>query len=134
VLFHSPTVEALATAIKSGAGHAWRSLVPLYREGSRRPFFFVSPHSGEVAGFVELARHLAPDRPFYALQPQGLDGRTPAHTRVEDMAAHYLEEIRSVQASGPYLLGGRCYGGRVALEMARQVEAACWGRDSWSSA
>ncbi len=98
--------------------------MPLYREGSRRPFFFVSPHSGEVTGFVELARCLAPDRPFYALQPQGLDGRTPAHTHVEDMAAHYVEEIRSVQASGPYLLGGRCYGGRVAFEMARQLEAA----------
>ncbi len=124
MLFHAPTVRALAVAVEDGAGSAWRSLVPLNAYGSRRPFFFVSPHTGNVVGFAGLARHLGSDRPFYALQPQGLDGSAAPHTRVEDMAAHYLEEIRSVQGSGPYLVGGRCYGGRVAFEMARQLEAA----------
>jgi aspartate racemase len=40
---------------------------------------------------------------------------------VEEMAAHYLREIREVQSVGPYLLGGYCFGGKVAFEMAQQL-------------
>jgi thioesterase domain-containing protein len=45
------------------------------------------------------------------------------HTRVEQMAAHYIEEIRTVQPQGPYYLGGQCFGGMVAFEMAQQLQA-----------
>jgi len=37
------------------------------------------------------------------------------------MAAHYVNEIRSVQPRGPYYLGGRSSGGVVAFEMALQL-------------
>jgi thioesterase domain-containing protein len=37
------------------------------------------------------------------------------------MAADYLKEIREVQPAGPYLLGGYCFGGKVAYEMAQQL-------------
>ena len=37
------------------------------------------------------------------------------------MAAHYIQEIRSVRPKGPYLLGGTCTGGVVAYEMAQQL-------------
>ena len=37
------------------------------------------------------------------------------------MAAHYLKEMREVQAEGPYLLGGRSSGGTIAFEMACQL-------------
>jgi aspartate racemase len=43
--------------------------------------------------------------------------------RVEEMAAHYIEEIRKVQPQGPYLLGGFCMGAYIALEMAHQLQA-----------
>ena len=39
------------------------------------------------------------------------------------MAAHYIDQIRTVQAEGPYHLGGFCLGGKVALEMAQQLAA-----------
>jgi aspartate racemase len=42
---------------------------------------------------------------------------------VEEMAAHYVKVIRSVQPQGPYFLGGFSFGGNVALEMARQLRA-----------
>jgi thioesterase domain-containing protein len=41
---------------------------------------------------------------------------------VEDIAAHYLSEMRSVQPSGPYFLGGYCFGGMVAFEIAQQLQ------------
>jgi Thioesterase domains of type I polyketide synthases or non-ribosomal peptide synthetases len=37
------------------------------------------------------------------------------------MAATYIEEIRTIQPSGPYLLGGVSSGGLIAFEMAQQL-------------
>ncbi len=37
------------------------------------------------------------------------------------MAAHYINEIRSVQPQGPYFLAGYCLGGIIAFEMAQQL-------------
>jgi thioesterase domain-containing protein len=50
------------------------------------------------------------------------EGQEP-HTRIEDMAACYIEAIRSVQSEGPYLLGGWSMGGEIAFEMAQQFHA-----------
>ena len=45
------------------------------------------------------------------------------HTRIPDMAALYVRQIRRAQAEGPYLLGGTCAGGLIAFEIALQLEA-----------
>jgi thioesterase domain-containing protein len=42
-------------------------------------------------------------------------------TRIEEMAARYLEAVRQIQPEGPYLLGGSSFGGVVAFEMAHQL-------------
>jgi len=39
------------------------------------------------------------------------------------MAVDYLQEIRGVQPTGPYYIGGQCPGGLVALEIARELSA-----------
>jgi thioesterase domain-containing protein len=39
------------------------------------------------------------------------------------MAAYYVREIRNLQSHGPYYLGGYCFGGNVAYEMARQLKS-----------
>jgi thioesterase domain-containing protein len=67
---------------------------------------------------------LGDDFPFYALEPQGLETDDPVHRRVEDMAAHYIRELKTVQPYGPYRIGGHCAGGWVAFEMARQLRAS----------
>jgi thioesterase domain-containing protein len=38
------------------------------------------------------------------------------------MAHEYLHAVRSRQPEGPYFLGGYCFGGNVAYEMARQLQ------------
>ena len=47
-----------------------------------------------------------------------------SYTSIEAIASYYLQEIRRVQARGPYLLGGYCTGGVIAFEMAQQLRAA----------
>jgi thioesterase domain-containing protein len=42
---------------------------------------------------------------------------------VEETAARFAQAIREQQPRGPYALGGHCYGGIVAFEVARQMSA-----------
>jgi thioesterase domain-containing protein len=74
-----------------------------------------------VLWFRDLARCFAPDHPFYGLQARGLDGIQEPFSRIEAMAAYYIDEIRRLQPRGPYFLGGASFGGAVALEMAQQL-------------
>ncbi|MFE8605167.1 non-ribosomal peptide synthetase [Archangium violaceum] len=123
-LFQAPTVEQLAQLLR-GVPQAWSPLVPLVpvQPGNpRRPLFVVHPVGGTVLGYSELARQLGPRQPFYALESRGLDGSLPPCQSVEEMAALYVDAIRTVQPSGPYLLGGWSMGGVVAYEMAQQLQ------------
>src|SRR5690606_19768881 len=61
---------------------------------------------------------------FYGFGHQGEDGQRIDHTTVEDIARHFIDEMRSVRPRGPYLLGGYSFGGIVAYEMARQLAAS----------
>jgi amino acid adenylation domain-containing protein len=123
-LFQAPTVEKLAEVIRRSEWKPmWSSLVPIRPEGSRPPFFFVHPIGGNVLNFSGFCGHFGPDQPIYGLQARGLDGEVMPHTSVEEMAADYIENIRSVQPEGPYYIGGFSAGGVVAFEMARQLQA-----------
>ncbi len=123
-LFQAPTIEQLADILRQeGWSLPWSSLIAIQPGGSKPPFFCVPPAATTVLALADLARHLGPEQPFYGLQPLGMDGEHPPHTQIEDMAAHYLKEIHALQPEGPYFLGGMCFGGVVAFEMAQQLQA-----------
>jgi acyl-CoA synthetase (AMP-forming)/AMP-acid ligase II len=77
-----------------------------------------------VLDYRPLSHALGAEQPFYGLQARGVDGAGPIDTSIEEMAAHYVQTIKAVQPQGPYYLGGYCFGGIVAYEMARQLTAA----------
>jgi thioesterase domain-containing protein/non-ribosomal peptide synthetase component E (peptide arylation enzyme)/acyl carrier protein len=122
-LLSAPTVEKLAQIIADENWEAsWSPLIALRTEGAKVPFFCVHAAGGNVLMYRDLAHHLGPDQPFYGLQSRGLDGEQPFDTRIEEMASRYIKEIQKVQTEeGPYLLGGYCLGGTIALEMAQQL-------------
>ncbi len=124
-IFRAPTVGQLAALL---VDESWRpsasSLVPIQTSGTKPPLFCIHAVGGNVLTYADIARHLGPEQPVWGLQAQGLDGRTAVFETVEDMAAHYLKEIRAAVPHGPYHLGGSSAGGLVAFEMARQLEAA----------
>jgi amino acid adenylation domain-containing protein len=119
-LFPRATVSRVVRMLGKSAGS---SLVPIRTEGSRPPFFCVHALGGHALGYRVLARHLDPEQPFYGLQSREVAGGEPLD-RIEEMAALYLGEVRGVQPSGPYFLGGYSMGAFVAAEMARQLSAA----------
>jgi amino acid adenylation domain-containing protein len=123
-LFQAPTVRLLARVLREEGWTAlWSSLVVLQNGGRRRPFFCVHAAGGNVLEYHDLARLLGPDQPFYGFQAQGLDGNKPPHKTIQEMATHYIKEMREVQPEGPYLIGGRSSGGTIAFEMACQLVA-----------
>jgi amino acid adenylation domain-containing protein len=123
-LFEAPNIEQLAGILRRTESPApWPSLVALQPNGSKAPFFFVHAIDGDVMPFNDLAQNLGQDQPFYGLRAQGLDGRNSPYNRIEDMAAHYIREMRALKPDGPYLIGGMCFGGIVAFEMAQQLQA-----------
>jgi len=123
-LFEAPTIEELAQILNREAPTSgWSPLVPIQGQGSRPPFFCIHAAGGNVLIYRDLSRDLGSDQPFYGLQSRGLDGGCDPLTRIEDMAALYVREIRRFQQHGPYFLGGYCLGGTIAFEVARQLQA-----------
>ncbi len=125
VLFEAPRIQDLATRLRqAGTAEAGSTLVTLQLGGPRPPLFWVHPVGGNVFCYAALARELGDRQPFHALQSPGLTGVVPLPERLEDLAALYVTEVRRVQPSGSYFLGGWSFGGVVAFEMARQLSAA----------
>jgi len=120
-LFAAPTLESLAALAGRSGTHKGRGpLVAIKPQGDLVPFFCVHPVGGNVLCYLDLAVHLAPDQPFYALQTP--EDRPHAH-RIEEMATRYVAELRHIQPNGPYRIGGWSMGGLVAFEMAKQLKA-----------
>jgi len=126
ILLQAPTIEQLSSALENpenGLSQFWSSIVAIQPQGANPPFFCIHGVGGNVVGFRDLGRHMGPTHPFYGLQARGLDGTHPCLTSVEEMAAQYLQDIRSVQPQDPYFIGGYSFGGLFAYEMARQLTA-----------
>jgi amino acid adenylation domain-containing protein len=123
-LLHAPTVEQLAKHLRPDSrtvGYA--TLAEIQPKGSAVPFFCVHGGAGTTLFLHRLARALGNDQPLYGFEPEGLDGGRFQRLSVQAMAAHYIAEIRKVQPTGPYYIGGYCFGGLVAHEMAHQLRA-----------
>ncbi len=125
ILYQASTIESLAKHIQNSSGDfKFSSMVPLQPLGTRPPLFLVHTTPGDVLAYGALIYHLGLDQPCYGFQSLGFGRKEDTQTRVEEMAALYVKQMRSVQPRGPYYLGGWCYGGIVAVEMGHQLLAA----------
>jgi thioesterase domain-containing protein len=99
------------------------SVVPIQPLGGRLPLFAVPGHNGDVFCYLDLARHLGTDQPFFALQAPGMEPGQDPLTSMEEIAALFARDMAQVQPQGPYLLAGYCLGGTIAFELAQQLTA-----------
>jgi thioesterase domain-containing protein len=98
-------------------------LIPIQSQGNKTPFFAIHPIGGNVLCYANLAHYLGTDQPFYGLQALGLQEAEKPVGSIEEMARVYIKEIQTIQASGPYYLGGWSMGGVIAFEMAQQLSS-----------
>ena len=122
-LFQAPNVHQFAALLSQDQpASQWSSLAPIQLSGFRLPFFF---HGGsaDALTWARFSHLLGTERPFYALQRPDLSGGEVIHITVEALASACIQEMRMVQPSGPYLVGGHCLGGAVAFEIAQQLQS-----------
>jgi len=124
LLFQHPTIAELAVILRRGgtAGENTSTIVRLQPRGSRPPFFCVHPAGPYVFCYTNLARYLGKDQPFYGLQSPDLIKSGASFDTLESLAAHYITELRAVQPTPPYFIGGWSLGGVIAFEMAQQLQ------------
>jgi amino acid adenylation domain-containing protein len=124
-LHAAPTIAQLADIIRGDRPLESGVLIPIQPEGTGVPIFILPEHGGRVSrGFIRLGRAMGTDQPVYGIQSAGLSGQDPPVGRIEAIAKRNVELMRRIQPSGPYRLGGRCFGAVVALEMAHQLRGA----------
>ena len=125
ILHADPTVESLARVLLDRDRMCLRDpIMKLQEHGGRRPlFFFHGDLNGGGFYCRELARHLGPEQPVFAIHPLGLDDR-PVPATIEAMATEHLARMRELQPRGPYFLGGYCNGGLMAYEVACRLATA----------
>ncbi len=126
VLFAAPTAARIAEHIASVNGQerlqSSSILVAIQPHGSSAPFFCVHPVGGQVVCYMDLAKQLGSEQPFYGLQSPPASESVEIPISIEEMARLYCQEILRVQSEGPHLLGGWSMGGSIAFEMARQLK------------
>lgn len=131
-LFRNSTVERLA-----------RVLVPLQRENAdivisgsdtlvelrkgrqgHPPLCLLPSDYGDLLIYSNLLPHLDDSLPCIGVNCATMYEDDHGIRSMEELAAWFIRELKAVQPTGPYLLAGYCFGGLVAMEMARQFMAA----------
>jgi thioesterase domain-containing protein/acyl carrier protein len=129
LLFDARTIRQLAEYIQqaSQTNHSESKqssvLVPLQQAGSRLPVFWIPGGYGtSVLIFKDISLLLGTDQPVYGFEVP-MPEQDEAMESIEERAAHFIKEMRSLQPRGPYHLIGFCGGGYIAYEMAQQLSA-----------
>ncbi|HEY1171318.1 MAG TPA: amino acid adenylation domain-containing protein [Verrucomicrobiae bacterium] len=122
-VFLRPTVEQLTDHLRSlQPRDRVQHIAEIQGKGSKPPLFLVHGAGGGMFwGYTNISHSLGKDQPIIAFSSQGMIGQEEFKT-IEEMAACYVAELRAYQPQGPYYLGGYCFGGNVAYEMARMLE------------
>ncbi|MFF7987996.1 amino acid adenylation domain-containing protein [Streptomyces sp. NPDC007901] len=122
-LFEHPTVATLARQLDSPViAGSFDVLLPIRTKGDKEPLFCVHPGGGISWSYAPLAGFLPDDRPIYALQARGLDGKEDLPGSMREMVDDYIDHIRAIQPNGPYHLLGWSFGGVVAHQIAVELQ------------
>ncbi|WP_433734053.1 amino acid adenylation domain-containing protein [Nocardia sp. CA-129566] len=128
-IFTDPTPATLAARIdarlrgldEQDTGDVLAVVLPLRAAGAEPPLFCVHPAVGLAWGFSGLVQHLDPDRPVYGLQSPAFSDATAEFETLDELAARYVHEIRTIQPHGPYHLLGYSLGGTIAHAIAARL-------------
>ncbi|MEM1295188.1 MAG: AMP-binding protein [Verrucomicrobiota bacterium] len=99
----------------------WRGIVSLRGTGSKTPVvFFHDQGLGAMGAYAKISSSLSSERGVYVFASRGLSGFEEFQD-LKTMAGHYVSEIRAQFGDRELVLGGLYFGGRIAMEVARQI-------------
>lgn len=126
-LFRFSTLAQLAAYIR-GEDENEKTLSPnsivLMNKGRKGVnLFFIHDGGGQVEGYVSITR--AVDFAVcWGLRYNQSSELGPQNISIRELAENYIRDIQTVQATGPYHFVGWSFGGTLAFEIARQLEAS----------
>lgn len=127
-LFQNLTIKALASQIQRNKPQENLQGAVLMQPGASfgtmPPLFFIHVLGTGLKFCRPMVSHLSKEQPIYALSVQLLEQSPLQENTIEALARFYIREIKKIMPEGPYLFVGISFGGMVAYEMARQLEAA----------
>lgn len=88
------------------------------------PVFIVPGRNATPVRIRKLADALGAEPPIYSFVPSEGDDAKVWAASFPELARLWIADLQQIQPAGPYFLVGRCSGGLIALEMARQLHAA----------
>jgi len=118
-LLQAPTIRQLSAVISdSGTPKSVSCLAPIKPTGSMPPLFCLPDVTGSALLYRQLVKHLDHAQPVY-----GIDGSQDVLLKpLQEMAAHYVNEILRVLPEGPFFIIGFSSGGVMAFELAQQLQ------------
>lgn len=123
-LFVNKTIEELSEYIKEEkSGDKLSCVQKLNKNKNGRIIFIIHGLNGSIYGYKDLAKLLENDFQVYGIQAKGLDGSCRMAKSIDEMVLDYVEEIKQVQAEGPYIIVGYCMGNMLGYEVIRELEA-----------
>ena len=96
----------------------------VYSENNGPKLVFVHTGNTGSEAYYQLADRIGDVVSFAVIEPFNLYHPEEAVYGIKGIASNYIRILKRYQPEGPYLIGGWCYGGVVAQEMACQLEQA----------
>ena len=109
------TIAAIAQASRTAPPIDSFKLIGANREGASIFWFMTNFVDFDVFNSIEVPR------PVHLI---GTDRIETARETLDQFAERIVERIRLIQPLGPYLLGGYCFGGYAAFEVATRLKTA----------
>jgi acyl-CoA synthetase (AMP-forming)/AMP-acid ligase II/thioesterase domain-containing protein len=115
-------LEASLLQVSAELCNEYSPLITMQSGGSRTPLYLVHPGGGDIWNWLNLVKYL-PDRPIFAFRLRGLPPFDDLFDSLEEMLDTYEAAIIQQQPHGPYAFLGHCFGGSIAFELAKRMEA-----------
>ncbi|MCK4260943.1 MAG: hypothetical protein KAX49_18345 [Halanaerobiales bacterium] len=123
-LFLSPTIAEIANDLfMENPFSDLECIVGLNKPNEdKKNIFVIHNREGIIYQYKELAKLLDADYNFYGIQTKGLLKKTKLPETIEEMVTDYICEIKAIQPTGPYIIGGFCWGNWLAYKMVEMLE------------
>ena len=122
-IYENPTVRGMARILESASSDAPLDYVYSSHE-DKAPLVFIHTGSTGSEAYYALANDIGDCCSFSVIEQYNIYHPEDIREGIPAIAAKYIEILKKRQPKGPYNLGGWCYGGMIAYEMACQLKEA----------
>ena len=118
------SAEGLSTPLPHREGAGGGAPLCIYSQNNGPKMVFVHTANTGSDAYYQLADRISDTVSFAVIEPYNLYHPDDVRHSIKNIASNYIRILKDYQPEGPYILGGWCYGGVVAHEMACQLRAA----------